>query len=105
MLFSKKKADENLMVLFWTWFAENEADIAVRAESGDRELVWLVDAHLAPAFVCHKKEIEFMLGFRDGKGEFFFFDLKNKALYQDALRLGELMPASLRDRWTFIVEH
>ena len=49
-------------------------------------------------------ELEFQLGFNEGKGEFFFFHFGNKHLMRDGQAWAELMPADLKARWTVILE-
>ena len=68
------------------------------------EVVWAIDAQIKPVFPYSKKELEFQLGFNQGVGEFFFFHFGNKNLISDAKKLQELMPESLREKWTFIME-
>ena len=55
-------------------------------------------------FPYFKKELEFQLGFNEGKGEFFFFHFGNKHLMRDGQAWAELMPADLKARWTVILE-
>ena len=105
MLFKKKEADEALMKEFWKWFEEREKWIIETSKVDGMAVVEAVDKFLTPIFQYFKKSIEFQLGFNNGQGEFFFFDLKNKYLNRDAHKLSNLMPDKLKERWVFIIEH
>ncbi len=105
MFFQKKIADTAAMNAFWSWFSENEGWIIENIKTNGMLVVSRIDQVLTPVFPYFKKEIEFQLGFNNGKGEFFFFDLNNKYLRRDGLLLGEKMPEGLRQNWQFIVEH
>ncbi len=104
-MFFSKKADAEKMKEFWSWFEQNENWIIDTYSTDGMAVVNAVDARLNPAFACYHIEIEFQLGYNDGQGEFFFFDLNKRSLRKDAEKLGALMPASLKSRWTFIIEH
>ncbi|MGN0518602.1 MAG: hypothetical protein ACI4II_07755 [Acutalibacteraceae bacterium] len=104
-MFFNKKADEEKMKVFWNWFEQNEDWIISTSKTDAMAVVNAVDENLSPAFACYRVEIEFQLGYNDGRGEFFFFDLNKSSLRKDAEKLGSLMPASLKDNWTFIIEH
>lgn len=104
MLF-RKEANERDMIAFWQWFAQKESWIIEKSKTDGMSVVEAVDKVLKPVFPYFKKEIEFQLGYNDGKGEFFFYDLHNKNLLRDATRLSEIMPEELRKHWTFIIEH
>ncbi len=98
-------ADTEKMKLFWSWFEENENWIIDTYRTNGMAVVDAVDFNLKPAFTCYGIELEFELGFNNGKGEFFFFDLDNPSLNRDAQKLGELMPDTIKYRWSFIIEH
>ena len=68
------------------------------------DVIWAIDARIKPVFPYFRKELEFQLGFNDGKGEFFFFHFGNRNLIQDGQILKSMMPASLAEHWTFIME-
>ncbi len=104
-MFFHQKADEEMMKSFWVWFEQNEEWIIATYKTDGMAVVNAVDQKLSPAFVCHRVEIEFQLGYNHGHGEFFFFDLNKRALRKDAERLASLMPAKLQENWTFIIEH
>ena len=94
------------MKAFWYWFLENEQWIIDRIKGPDAgEVVWALDAQLKPIFDYFKGEIEFELGFNNGQGEFFFFDLNSRGLRSDAEALSDRMPDALRDHWKMIIEH
>lgn len=105
MLFSKKIPNEEAMENFWKWFSDNEQWIIETSKTSPMDVVDAIDSKLSPVFSYFKKELEFQFGYNDNKGEFFFFDLRNRNLHQDAVRLSELMPEELKKRWTFIIEH
>lgn len=104
MIFAKKQADETMIKDFWSWFAGREKWIIETYKTDGAAVVWAVDEKLTRVFSYFKKEIEFQLGFNDGKGEFFFFDLNNKNLNRDAKRFAALMPEELKNRWDFIIK-
>ncbi len=105
-LFAPKKPDFTAMEAFWRWFEENDLWIQQNAKTNGIEVVNHVDQVLCPIFpYFDRNKIEFQLGFNEGAGEFFFFDLNNKNLARDAAMLAEKMPESLRDHWNFIIEH
>ena len=90
---------------FWAWFAEKEEWItATLGTPNGSDVVWAIDAQIKPVFPYFKKELEFQLGFNEGKGEFFFFHFGNKHLMRDGQAWAELMPADLKARWTVILE-
>lgn len=103
-LFSKKEMNTAAAEAFWGWFADQEEWITANLKTNGMDVVWAIDACLKPVFPYFKKEIEFQLGFNDGKGEFFFFHFGNKHLVRDGKILAEMMPEGLRERWTVILE-
>ena len=103
-LFSKKEMDIAAAEAFWAWFAEKEEWILANLKTNGMDVVWAIDAQIKPVFPYFKKELEFQLGFNEGKGEFFFFHFGNKHLMRDGERLAEMMPEGLRGRWTVILE-
>lgn len=103
-IFSKKCLDEAAAKKFWAWFEEQETWIINCIANHDSAFVWAIDEMLKPVFPYFKKELEFQLGYREGKGEFFFFHFANKNLVKDAAILAQMMPQSISERWTFIAE-
>lgn len=103
-LFEKKEMNTKAAEDFWTWFAENEEWIISTSKTDGMKVVFALDDRIKPIFPYFKKELEFQLGFNNGKGEFFFFYLGNKYLLRDGGILGEMMPEELKERWTFILE-
>lgn len=103
-LFSKKEMNVKAAEAFWSWFAENEEWIITTSKTDGMKVVLAVDEKIKPVFSYFKKELEFQLGFNDEKGEFFFFHLGNKNLFRDGKTLGEMMPAELKKRWTYVLE-
>ena len=103
-LFSKKEMDTVAAEAFWAWFAEQEEWILANLKTNGMDVVWAIDARIKPVFPYFKKELEFQLGFNEGKGEFFFFHFGNKHLMRDGERLAEMMPEGLRGRWTVVLE-
>ena len=103
-LFSKKEMKVEAAKAFWSWFAENEDWIITTSKTDGLKVVWAVDEKIKPVFSYFKKELEFQLGFNDGKGEFFFFHLGDKNLIRDGKAFGKMMPESLMERWTYILE-
>ena len=103
-LFSKKEMDTAAAEAFWAWFAEQEEWILANLKTNGMDVVWAIDARIKPVFPYFKKELEFQLGFNEGKGEFFFFHFGNKHLMRDGIILAEMMPEGLRERWTVILE-
>ena len=102
-LFRKKEIDIAAAKQFWKWFVENEQSIIDNVNSNGMEVVWAIDTQIKPVFPYLKRELEFQLGFNQGVGEFFFYHFGNKNLISDAKKLQELMPESLREKWTFIM--
>ena len=103
-LFSKKKMNTAAAEAFWAWFAEKEEWILANLKTNGMDVVWAIDAQIKPVFPYFKKELEFQLGFNEGKGEFFFFHFGNKHLMRDGQSLAEMMPEGMRGRWTVILE-
>ncbi|MBP3571042.1 MAG: hypothetical protein J6M42_03705 [Clostridia bacterium] len=103
-LFSKKEMDTAAAEAFWVWFAEKEEWILANLKTNGMDVVWAIDAQIKPVFPYFKKELEFQLGFNEGKGEFFFFHFGNKHLMRDGQSLAEMIPEGLRGRWTVILE-
>ena len=103
-IFSKKRMDKIAGASFWAWFEEQEKWIVDCIANHDSNFVWIIDHYLKPVFPYFKGELEFQLGYRDGKGEFFFFHFGNKNLIKDADTLAQMMPKSIAERWTFITE-
>ncbi len=71
-MFFVKKADEEKMKSFWTWFMQNEKWIISTSKTDGRAVVNAVDANLSPALACYRFEIEFQLCYNNGQGEFNF---------------------------------
>ena len=103
-LFAKKEMNVDAAKSFWMWFQEQEAWIIDCITKHDSAFVWAIDERLKPVFPYFKGELEFQLGYNDNKGEFFFFHFGKKELIRDAQILGELMPSSVTDNWTFICD-
>ncbi len=103
-LFAKKEMNVKAAEEFWTWFSENEEWIIITSKTDGMKVVWTVDEKIKPVFPYFKKELEFQLGFNDGKGEFFFFHLGDKNLIRDGKVFGDMMPENLKDRWTYMLE-
>lgn len=104
MLFAKKEPDIAAAKRFWAWFEEQESWVIENLRTHGTDVVWAIDAQIKPVFPYFKKELEFQLGFNNGKGEFFFFHFGDKNLIRDAETLASLMPEALKERWTFISE-
>ncbi|MBQ7344047.1 MAG: hypothetical protein IJW53_04705 [Clostridia bacterium] len=102
-LTKKKEMNLNAAKDFWQWFEENEKSIIKRYKTDGRRLVFEIDQKLQPIFPYYKGELEFQLGFNEGRGEFFFFHLKNKHLMRDGDTLGTLMPEAVKQRWRYIL--
>ena len=103
-LFAKKEMDQSAAQRFWQWFEEKEQWIIETYKTNGMAVVWAIDEQLKPIFPYFKKELEFQLGFNNGKGEFFFFHFGNKNLIRDSAALNAMMPAALRERWVYISE-
>ena len=103
-LFAKKEMDQAAARRFWQWFEEKENWIIETYKTNGMAVVWAIDEQLKPIFPYFKKELEFQLGFNEGKGEFFFFHFGNKNLIRDSAALEKMMPAALKERWSFISE-
>lgn len=100
----KKQMDKFAAERFWNWFLENENWIIECIPNHGMEIITEIDKRLTPIFPYCKRELEFQLGFHDGKGEFFFFHFDDRTLVRDGKTLGEMMPSALRTRWRFILE-
>ena len=103
-LFAKKEMNEAAAKAFWEWFAQKEEWIISNIKTNGMDVVWAIDAQIKPAFPYCKRELEFQLGFNDGKGEFFFFHFGDRRLKRDAAVLASMMPANIAARWSFIAE-
>lgn len=93
---------------FWAWFAENEPEIARQiAAGGDaaREMIGHIDGRLTPVFPYEKPQnIEFQLGCNGDSKEFFLYHFNDEQMVRDTAALGEMMPESVKEQWTFITE-
>ena len=99
----KKEMDTKAAKEFWQWFTDNEKSIIDRLRSDARSLVFEIDQKLRPIFPYFSGELEFQLGFNDGRGEFFFFHFGKRYLIRDGETLGSLMPEELRGRWRYML--
>lgn len=104
MLFSKKEINIAEAEKFWQWFAEKEQWIIENIKTNGMDVVWAIDEQIKPVFPYFKKELEFQLGYNEGKGDFFFFHFGNRHLIADSQKLKQMMPDTLAERWTFIAE-
>ena len=102
-LTKKKEMNLNAAKMFWQWFEENERSIIERYKTDPRRLVFEIDQKLRPIFPYYNRELEFQLGFNEGRGEFFFFHMNNRHLIRDGDTLGALMPESVKQRWRYIL--
>lgn len=93
---------------FWAWFAGTEEELVDKILAGgvDQELMMAkIRARLASVFPYEKPEnIEFQVGGDGEKNELAVFHLNAEPLKTDAERLGEKMPESLTERWSFHAE-
>ena len=105
MLFFRKEADPAAIAAFWNWFSANEQWIIDNIRGNAMAVIEAVDQHLKPVFPFFRKELEFQMGYNDGVGEFFFFDLRNSNLQRGGKALGEARPENLKKNWKFIMEH
>jgi hypothetical protein len=103
-LFTKKEMNTAAAEAFWVWFAQREEWIVSNLRTNGMDVVLAIDTELKLVFPYFKREIEFQLGFNNGKGEFFFFHFGNKHLMRDGQALADMMPEALRGRWTVILE-
>ena len=103
-LFTKKEMNEAAAKAFWEWFSKKEEWIISNIKTHGMDVVWAIDAQIKPVFPYCKRELEFQLGFNNGKGEFFFFHFGDKNLKRDAATLAGMMPADIAGRWSFIAE-
>ena len=103
-LFAKKEMNIKAAEEFWAWFSENEEWIISTYKTNGMKVIYAVDEKIKPVFPYFKKELEFQLGFNDGKGDFFFFHLGNKNLFKDGKTFGDMMPEELKKRWNYILE-
>ena len=103
-IFAKKVMNEDAAKHFWVWFEENEAWIIDCISKSDAAFIWAIDEQLKPVFPYFKQELEFLLGYNNGVGEFFFYHFGKKELIRDGEILGKMMPATLSDRWQLILE-
>lgn len=103
-LFSKKVMNEEAAKSFWIWFEEQETWIINCISNHDSAFIWAIDERLKPVFPYFKGELEFQLGYNNEVGEFFFFHFGKRELARDAQTLGEMMPATIANKWKFILE-
>ena len=104
MLFSKKEMNIVAAEQFWQWFNQQEQWIIDNIKNNSMDVVWAIDAQMKPIFPYFKKELEFQLGYNEGKGQLFFFHFGNKHLIADSQKLKQMMPDTIADHWTFIAE-
>lgn len=91
---------------FWQWFLDNEQTIIAKLSGEDAvDVVSLVDERITPVFpYLPGKDIQFQLGFHEGKGEFFFYHNDYEKLQADGESFGSMMPDELNQRWTFLLQ-
>ena len=102
-LSKKKEMNVEAAKEFWRWFSENEKSIVERCKTDGRRLVFDIDQRLRPVFPYFGGELEFQLGFNEGRGEFSFFHFGKSYLIRDGETLGSLMPEELRGRWRYML--
>ena len=103
--FRRKEMNRTAAESFWQWLIEHEQWIIENVDKNGQAVVWAIDEQFVPIFpYMPAEEIEFQFGFNEGKGEFFFFHLGDESLIRDGEILKNMMPDSLRERWTFILE-
>ena len=103
-IFAKKVMNEEAAKHFWAWFEENEVWIIDCISKSDAAFIWAIDEQLKPVFPYFKQELEFLLGFNNGVGEFFFYHFGKKELIRDGEILGKMIPQTLSEKWQFILE-
>lgn len=108
-VFQKKEMDIAAAQAFWSWFEQKEPWIVQNINASDpladsMGVIMTADKVLKPVFPYFRRELEFQMGFNDGKGEFLFFHMGNRNLIRDGETLGKLMPRTLRQNWTFLLE-
>ena len=103
-IFAKKVMNEEAAKHFWVWFEENEAWIIDCISKSDAAFIWAIDERLKPVFPYFKQELEFLLGYNNGVGEFFFYHFGKKELIRDGEILGKMIPQTLSEKWQFILE-
>ena len=89
---------------FWKWFKENEDWINNSVAMCKAEAVLAVDKMLNQAFPDLKGKADFLLGFFDEKGEFYFHHWGNKELIGAGRALEKLMPTEVAKRWQFFLD-
>ncbi len=102
--FNKKEINIEEVQSFWDWFIINEQWIIKCIENQDSSFIWLIDERLRLVFPYYKKDLEFMLGYKDGHGEFIFFHFGKKDLIRDGKIFVTMMPKELSVRWTCLLE-
>lgn len=100
-----KKIDLEAAIQFWDWFVENEQWIIDNFNERGTEIVYEIESQFKLVFRDFKGELEFDFTFFEGRGELYFYDLRNKYLYNGAIVLKDKMPIKISERWTFIISH
>lgn len=104
----KPEMDQEAAAAFWKWFEEGQDTIVERINAGGedaKEMIWVINNWLAPVFPYEKEEdIEFQLGANDAGNEFIMYHFNKEQMKADAEALGEMMPESLRENWTYTTE-
>ena len=89
---------------FWVWFDTEEEWIIDCISKNDASVIWEVDKRIKAVFPYFRDELEFQLGFNNGRGEFFFYHDYRKELMKDSAKFGALMTPKIAGRWKYIVE-
>lgn len=93
---------------FWNWFAGYEEELVDKTlEGGDaaETAATRIRLRLRGVFSYEKLEnIEFSLGGDGDKNELTVYHFNQERMKQDALTLGEAMPAELAQRWNYRTE-
>ena len=84
---------------FWAWFKENEEWINNCTAKGKAAVVRAVDKKLKEAFPYIKGGFDFLLGFNQENGEFYFHHWGRKELICAGKALKKLIPPEVAKRW------
>lgn len=100
--------DEGAARNFWSWFEENEDEIAEKTAQGGEladQIRSQISKRLSRVFPYEKEtDIEFQLGTSEGMNALFLYHLNKPQLAEDVKELGYLMPVDLRENWKYITE-
>lgn len=97
--FRKTRMDITAAQVFWKWFAENEEWIIDNIPKDPQNVILTINEFITPVFPYYYYQLDFEVGV---DRELSVFDCGYIELRRDIKRFKKMMPADLKQRWTFL---